>query len=98
VCILRKGEVVADGAMKDLLGSGSRRSEITLVDVPDDLVDGLAGLAASAQRLGNSLVLDVHGDDGVRGILERALAENVRVQALVPKRETLEDIFVRKAL
>jgi ABC-2 type transport system ATP-binding protein len=97
VCILRKGEVVAGGSMKDLLGSDTRRSEITLVDVPEELVEGLTGLAAGAQRLGKSLVLDVHGDDGVRTVLERALAENVRIESLTPKRETLEDIFVRKA-
>ncbi|MDB4941029.1 MAG: transporter ATP-binding protein [Labilithrix sp.] len=98
VCILRKGEVVAGGAIKDLLGSGSRRSEVTLVDVPDALVADLSAVAARADRLGSSLVLDVHGDDGVRSVLERALAAGVRVESLVPKRETLEDIFVRKAL
>jgi ABC-2 type transport system ATP-binding protein len=100
VCILRKGEVVAGGAMKDLLGSGTRLSEITLVDVPDEAVAELAELAGSRghQRTGTSLVLEVQGDEAVRAVLERALAMNARVQSLVPKRETLEDIFVRKAL
>ena len=37
-------------------------------------------------------------DEAVRAILERALALDARVQSLIPKRETLEDIFVRKAL
>jgi ABC-2 type transport system ATP-binding protein len=98
VCILRKGEVVAGGAMKDLLGSGARRSEITLVDVPDDKVADLAKLAESSQRLGKSLVLDVQGDEAVRRLLERAIADGMRIESLTPKRETLEDIFVRKAL
>jgi ABC-2 type transport system ATP-binding protein len=97
VCILRKGEVVAGGSMKDLLGSSTRRTEITLVEVPEELANDLASLAASSQRLGNSLVLDVQGDDSVRQVLERALAGKVRVESLAPKRETLEDIFVRKA-
>jgi ABC-2 type transport system ATP-binding protein len=100
VCILRRGEVVASGSMKDLLGAGNRLSEITLVDVPDDAVAELSALAGSGghQRLGTSLVLDVQGDEAVRAILERALARKLRVESLVPKRETLEDIFVRKAL
>jgi ABC-2 type transport system ATP-binding protein len=98
VCILRKGEVVAGGAMKDLLGSDTRRSEITLVDVPDDKVADLAKLAESSQRLGKSLVLDVQGDEAVRRLLERVIADGVRIESLTPKRETLEDIFVRKAL
>ena len=98
VCILRKGEVVASGAIADLVHSGVRRSEITLVDVPDDLATELEKGAAHAQRLGKSLVLDVQGDEAVRDILERALASGARVESLTPKRETLEDIFVRKAL
>jgi ABC-2 type transport system ATP-binding protein len=98
VTILRRGEVVAGGAMKDLLGAGARRSEVTLIDVPDAAVADLSPLAESAQRHGTSLVLDVQGDDAVRAVLEKALAAGVRVESLVPKRETLEDIFVRKAL
>jgi ABC-2 type transport system ATP-binding protein len=98
VCILRKGEVVAGGAMRDLLKSGHRRTEITLVDVPDDRLAGLEALAEKAHRHANSLVLDVQGDESVRKVLERALADNVRVESLIPKGETLEDIFVRKAL
>jgi ABC-2 type transport system ATP-binding protein len=98
VTILRKGEVVAGGSMKELLKSESRHSEITLADVPEAVVSELSALAVRAQRLGTSLVLDVHGDEQVRKVLERALAEQVRVESLTPKRETLEDIFVRKAL
>ena len=98
VTILRKGEVVAGGAMSELLKSESRHSEITLAEVPESAVVELSGLAAGAQRLGTSLVLDVQGDEQVRKVLERALAENVRVESLTPKRETLEDIFVRNAL
>ena len=97
VCILRKGEVVAGGSMEDLLGSDSRCSEITLADVPDELVADLSALASTTERLGKSLVLDVQGDEGVKTVLERALASNLRIESLHPKRETLEDIFVRKA-
>jgi ABC-2 type transport system ATP-binding protein len=97
-CILRQGEVVAAGSMNELLGSGSRRSEITLLDVPDPVISELTGLAEGSQRHGTSLVLDVQGDAAVRKVLERALASNIRIESLNPKRESLEDIFVRKAL
>jgi ABC-2 type transport system ATP-binding protein len=98
VCILRKGEVVVSGAMDELVDSGVRRTEITLVDLSDDVAKELAGLASSSQKTGKALVLDVQGDEAVKKVLERALAENIRVEAVMPKRETLEDIFVRKAL
>ena len=97
VAILRKGEVVAGGTMEELLGSGGRRSEITLVDVPEAHVAELSALAAGAQQLGKNLVLDVQGDDAVKAVLASALAKDVRIESLVPKRESLEDIFVRKA-
>jgi ABC-2 type transport system ATP-binding protein len=96
VCILRKGEVVTAGAIDDLLGASQRRTEITLVDAPESLEKELAALAK--QTVGKNLVLEVEGDDAVRAVLGRALEANVRIHSVVPKRETLEDIFVRKAL
>jgi hypothetical protein len=34
----------------------------------------------------------------VRDVVTRALAEGARLESVTPKRETLEDVFVRKAL
>lgn len=98
VCILRKGEVVAGGTMQSLLGTDIRKSEITLRDVRDDVATSLASIASKSDRVGSTMVLEVQGDDAVRDILERALAGRAHVESITPKRETLEDIFVRKAL
>jgi ABC-2 type transport system ATP-binding protein len=98
VCILRKGEVVVEGQIDALLHEGVRRSEITLTAPPDDLATDLSKLAEKTQRVGHAFVLEVQGDDTVKQVLERSLAAGVRIEAITPKRETLEDIFVRKAL
>jgi ABC-2 type transport system ATP-binding protein len=98
VCILRRGEVVASGSVAELVDSGVRRSEITIVDPPEALATDLEKIAETAQRIGKALVIDVTGDDKQRDVLERALAAGARVESVSPKRETLEDIFVRKAL
>ena len=98
VCILRKGEVVVSGAMDDLVDKEIRRSEITLADAPAEMLGELEKLATRVQRVGTRIVVEVQGPDAVRGVLERALSAGARVEAVVPKRETLEDIFVRKAL
>jgi ABC-2 type transport system ATP-binding protein len=98
VCILRKGEVVVAGSIEELLSAGTRSSEITLVDVPENVVPELTALAQKSNMLGKTLVLDVVGDDAVRSVLQRALTADARIDSLHPKRETLEDIFVRKAL
>ncbi|MCL2725880.1 MAG: ABC transporter ATP-binding protein [Polyangiaceae bacterium] len=98
VCILRRGEIVAAGTIRSLLGQGVRRSEIALEDASDSLRASLGAVATKIERVGTALVLEVEGDDAVRTVLERALADRARVESVTPKRETLEDIFVRKAL
>ena len=98
VCILRKGEVVVSGTISELVDKGVRRSEITLSAPPEDLAAEIEKLAERTQRVGKALVVEVQGDDVIKRVLERALAAGVRIEAVTPKRETLEDIFVRKAL
>jgi ABC-2 type transport system ATP-binding protein len=98
VCILRKGEVVASGSIDDLLAESRRLTEVTLVDPPEELAKELAKLAASSQTVGKNRVFEVEGDEPVRTILSRALEANARIHSVIPKRESLEDIFVRKAL
>ncbi len=98
VTILRTGRVVVSGAMKDLLAAGSRHSEITLEDVSPELraAFGIAGYAM--REAGTRLVVDVESADAVRSVLEQALASAAVVESVTPKRETLEQIFVRRAL
>ena len=98
VCILRRGEVVASGAVSELVDQGVRKSEITIIEPPDALVTQLESLAERTARFGKSLVVDVSGDDQQREVLERVLAAGARVEAISPKRQTLEDIFVEKAV
>ncbi len=99
VCILRKGEVVVAGALGDLLAEGKRRSEIVLEGASDALCAELQGTSPdAARRVGDALVIDVEGDATVRAVLERALAAGARVRSVSDRRETLEDLFVRRAL
>jgi ABC-2 type transport system ATP-binding protein len=98
VCILRKGEVVVSGTISELVDKGVRRSEITISSPPEDFAAELAQLAERTQRVGSAIVAEVQGDEALRKVLERALATGARIEAVTPKRETLEDIFVRKAL
>jgi ABC-2 type transport system ATP-binding protein len=98
VCILRKGEVVVKGALRDLLAEGKRRSEITVTGADDALERELAAIAQVTHRVGESLVMEVEGDNLVRSLVERAFAGGARLERVTAKRETLEDLFVREAL
>jgi ABC-2 type transport system ATP-binding protein len=100
VCILRKGEVVVSGALRELLGAGKRRSEVTIGGASEALREALKGMGAEATRAvaGDLLVMEVDGEEHVKAVVERVLAEGARLEGVTTKRETLEDLFVRRAL
>jgi ABC-2 type transport system ATP-binding protein len=98
VCILRRGEVVVAGSMRELLGEGKRRSEVTIGGATPSLTAALSELASVTRAGGDVLVMEVEGDAQVRAVVERVLAGGARLESLAPKRETLEDLFVRRAL
>jgi ABC-2 type transport system ATP-binding protein len=98
VCILRRGEVVVSGTIDELVDKDVRSCEITFADAPEHFAASIASLAERSSRVGSALVVDVSGDEATRDVLARAIEAGVRIEAVTPKRETLEDIFVRKAL
>ena len=98
VTILKKGEVIVSGTMSELVGQGGHVSEVTLGDASDALLDALKEQGFSPRSLGKSWALEADGDEKVRGVLKAALDAGARVESVIPKRETLEDIFVRRAL
>jgi ABC-2 type transport system ATP-binding protein len=98
VCILRQGEVVVSGSLRGLLGAGKRRNEVTIGGASDALREALAPLAHVTRTVGDLLVMEVDGDAQVRAVVERAFAEGARLESVSAKRETLEDLFVRRAL
>jgi ABC-2 type transport system ATP-binding protein len=98
VCILRRGEVVVAGALRDLLAAGKRRSEVTIGGANDALRSALEPLARVTRTVGDTIVMEVEGDAALRDVVGRALAEGARLDSVTPKRETLEDLFVRQAL
>jgi ABC-2 type transport system ATP-binding protein len=96
VCILRKGEVVVAGAIRDLLKQDVRRFEVALDGELDQLEQTLA--SSKPRRVGALLHLDVEGEELLTSTLKNILSAGGRIESVIPKRETLEDIFVRKAL
>jgi ABC-2 type transport system ATP-binding protein len=98
VCILRQGEVVVAGSLRELLVEKKRRSEVTIAGAGESLRSLLAPIATGMREVGGALVLEVEGDDAVRTVVERALSDGARLESVTPKRETLEDLFVREAL
>jgi ABC-2 type transport system ATP-binding protein len=98
VCILRKGQVVVAGAMRELLSQDKRLTEVTVAGATSALREALEPMASATRAVGDVLVMEVEGDAAVTAVVERALKDGARLQSVTPKRETLEDLFVRRAL
>ena len=72
--------------------------EITLAHVTSDLHDKLARSGVSLDKRAEVTIVSVEGESNVPEVLKTALAEGAQVVELTPKRETLEDLFMRRAL
>jgi ABC-2 type transport system ATP-binding protein len=98
VCILRRGKVVVSGVLRDLLDMGSRGSEIALSPASEELRAALVKMKLAPRVLAGALVVEVPGDASAREVLQSAIELGANVESVTPKRETLESLFVRRAL
>jgi len=98
VAILRKGEVVVSGRIAELLRRDARRTEITLRGEYSELRASLTAEGLSSKEIGGLLVVQVEGADALAQVLERALSAKLSVEQVVPRHETLEDLFMREAI
>ncbi|HEY3595493.1 MAG TPA: ABC transporter ATP-binding protein [Polyangiaceae bacterium] len=98
VVILRKGLVVVSGKVRDLLRQEVRRTEITLAEVNASLAAKLASAGFASRAMAENVVLDVEGEANVAWALSAALEGGARVVEVVPRRETLEALFMQRAI
>ncbi len=98
VAILRQGEVVVSGRIADLLRRDARRTELTLAGDYAALHAALTSEGASAKEVGGMLVVLAEGADTLSSLLARALAAGLSVEQIIPRHETLEDLFMREAI
>lgn len=97
VCMLWKGKVVVYGKLDELLSQGVHHTEITLSHVTDDLRAEFAAFGGST-KIGTREIIEVTTDESVRAVLSLALGSTARIESVAPKRQTLEDIFVQRAV
>jgi ABC-2 type transport system ATP-binding protein len=71
---------------------------VTIAGASPELRSFFGGMASQVREAGGALVLEVEGEEAVRAVVERAFSSGARLESVTPKRETLEDLFVREAL
>lgn len=98
VAILREGRVVVSGALRSLLRGDVIRTEVTLANVSTDLEATLLAQGFPVHRRPDLVLIDVEGEGRVSEALRAALDAGAQIVEVTPKRETLEDLFLRRAL
>ena len=98
VTILRQGEVVVSGEIRSLLRGDVLRTEVLLADVSEECESALATLDVRLEERPAVMLCEVEGESLVHRVLEIALAHRAKVIEVTPKKETLEDLFMRRAL
>jgi ABC-2 type transport system ATP-binding protein len=98
IAIVHKGEVVARGTLDELLRREVRRVTIQLSGVSAELKASFAARGLGLREHEGLLYVTIEGDHGVNPLLSEALAQGATVVEVEPERETLEDLFVRKAV
>jgi ABC-2 type transport system ATP-binding protein len=97
VTILRAGRVAVSGAIRSLLRGDVLHTEVTVTDVDEALRRRLAEQWTVHERP-DVLVVEVTGASAIAAVLEQVLAAGGQVIEVTPRRETLEDLFMRRAL
>jgi ABC-2 type transport system ATP-binding protein len=98
VIILRKGEVVVEGAIRELLRGDVVRTDITVANASRAIRTQLEAAGHGVFERPGVLLVEVTGRDAVDDALRVLLADGAQVLEVAPRRETLEDLFMRRAL
>lgn len=98
VAILREGRVVVSGALRQLLRGEVLGTEIALAGASDELCERLEADGLGVSKRPDVVVVTIDGEARVGEVLQEALAAGARVVEVSRRRETLEDLFLRRAL
>ncbi len=98
VTILRQGSVVVSGKLGDLLRRDAQRTDVTLQGDDPAIAAFCAEGGHELTRAGERSIVALEGKEAVRGLLSLALEKQLDVIEVVPRHETLEQLFVREAI
>jgi ABC-2 type transport system ATP-binding protein len=96
IVIIDKGKMRFFGTVKDFLRTGRSEVEIVAAGVPEELLSRVASEGGTVDRFGNRVKLVVAGGKS-RDLVNALLAGGADLEAVVPRSEGLEELFVRMA-
>ena len=98
VVILHQGKVTAEGKIRDLLKTTEHRVEVRFSGVSETVKRALRPRGSVLEDGAGYLSLRVEGHQSVEELLRTAHAAGATLEAVIPERETLENLFIRNSL
>lgn len=98
VTILRKGSVLVSGAMESLLRKDVKRTDVVVEHATESFERFCRERGHTVRSAGARFSVEVVGAEGLGEIVKRAVEENLTLAEVVPRTESLEDLFVREAI
>lgn len=91
VAILVEGQIISKGHLQDLVSEQIKVIEITVSGIPTETLDDI-GERYSVQ--GGRILLKVFEEDKIADVLRLVHENKGKIHSLIPRTETLEDLFV----
>ncbi len=98
VAILREGRVVVAGALRDLVRGEVLHTDIVLAAADEALRRQLDDMSLPSRPRAGLLVVEARGEAQVAEVLSAALARKATIVEVTPRRVTLEDLFMQRAI
>jgi ABC-2 type transport system ATP-binding protein len=95
VGILKEGRLAEVGAISSLVASGVREWEVAVDRMPDGIAATLREAGHVMERVGSRWLIRIGDGPALQTALRALVAADVSVYAVEPRRETLEEHFVR---
>ncbi len=96
VAILNRGRLTAMGELSDLLSAKVKDWEAVVSGLSHETVEALRPLATKVIDRERDVLFLFPGEEPVKELLRRIVSGNAQLVSLTPRRETLEEYFIRE--
>jgi ABC-2 type transport system ATP-binding protein len=96
VAILNRGRLVAEGDLSHLLSAKVKDYEIVASGLSQETIAALRPRAAKLLEREGDVLIILHKEEDANEVLRRVINENAQLVSLTPRRETLEEYFIRE--
>jgi len=97
VAILSQGKLLGVGQLDNLLGTGERLVEMNIEGLDEEGKAKIKRLALeSIVERGNNIIVNIPSEEIVQEVQKIVVQHEAKLISLMPRMESLEDIFIRK--